>query len=191
MTVRDRRHRSAGEQAAAAPGDEAFSGEQCSRSREEEGAAALCGDGETHQVGDRPRTDCGSPELPHVRMLCREPGRALGPHPGFNRDPSGGGWARGPYRSNGDARRWRENPGTGGRTSTVSGNGSGRRRGCERHTQYISNSINERQEPWIRSRNVSLSLRRPTRSAPPTTSGRSRDDRRALRGFPTPQSSRR
>ena len=93
MSVWYRRDRNAGEQAAAAPGDEAFPGEQRGRRREEKGAAALCGDGETHQVGDRPRTDCGSPELPHVRMLCREPRRALGPHLGFNRDPSGGGWA--------------------------------------------------------------------------------------------------
>ena len=48
--------------------------------------------------------------------------------------------------------------------------------------QHISNNINKHQEAWIRSRNVSLSLQRPSQSAPPTRNGRSRDDRRALRG---------
>ena len=146
MAVRYRRDADTGEQPPATPADEAFPGEERRRCGEEKGAAALCGDGETHQVGDRPGADCGRPELPHVGMLRREAGRTLGPYGRFDGDSPGGGWALDSCRLDGDARRWRENPGTGGRTSTVSGNGSGRRRGCDRHAQYISNNINKHQE---------------------------------------------
>jgi hypothetical protein len=79
-------------------------------------------------------------------MLRREAERTLVPHGRFDGDSPGGGWALNSCRLDGDARRWRENPGTGGRTSTVSGNGSGRRRGCDRHAQYISININTHQE---------------------------------------------
>ena len=128
VAVGQRRHPRAGEEAALSPRDEALSGQEAGGGREEEGAAALCGDGETHQVGDRPRTDRRRPESPYVGMLDRHPGRVT--IRDDRRDPrtSGGGWAGGVGGEDGDARMWRGYPGTGGRTSTVSGNGSGRRR---------------------------------------------------------------
>ena len=191
MTVGERWDRHSGEEPAAVPGDESFLRQERGRCREEEGTAALCGDGETHQVGDRPRTDRGSPEPAHVRVLGRKPGRVLVPNNGFDGDTSSRGRPCGVDRMNGGARRWRGNPGTGGRTSTVSGNGSRRRRGCERHTQHISNNTKKRQEARIGPRNVLLNSRRPIRSARPTKSGRCRDHRSTLDGFQTPESSRR
>ena len=39
--------------------------------RPAEGAAALCGSGESHHVGDRSRADCGGPVQPDVGVVCR------------------------------------------------------------------------------------------------------------------------
>jgi hypothetical protein len=115
-----------GEEPAAAPGDETFSGEEREVRWEGEGAAALCGDGETHQVCDRSRTDGRGPELPDVRVMGWESGSCSLPNEGSYLRSFGDCWAIGGM--NGDARRWREVPGSGGRTSTVSRNSSGRHR---------------------------------------------------------------
>ena len=109
-----------------APRHQPFSREEREVGRKGEGAAALCGDGKTHQVCDRSRTDGGSPELPHVRVMGWESGRCSVPDDGSDLRSSLDCWAIG--GTNGDARMWREVPGTGGRTSTVSRNGSGRHR---------------------------------------------------------------
>jgi len=130
----DRRDGHAREQATVAPGDQAFACEERGRSRQEEGAAALCGNGETQQVRDRPRTDCRGPEPSNVRVMSWEAGARLIPHSGFNHDSLGSSRPGRDSRSSGGVRKWRENPGTGGRTSTASGNISGRRRDWERHS---------------------------------------------------------
>ena len=111
-----------------APGDETLADEECRGGGEEEGAAALCGDGETHQVGDRPRSDRSRPEPPHVGVVGWEPGGVVLPDDRSDPAAAGGGCASGVFGVNGDARMWRGYPGTGGRTSTVSGIWSGRRR---------------------------------------------------------------
>ena len=72
------------------------------------------------------RTDGRSPELPDVRVVGWEPGWCPVPGDGSNLRSSGDCRAIG--GTNGDARRWRDVPGTGGRTSTVSRNNSGRHR---------------------------------------------------------------
>jgi len=45
---------------------EAFANEGSQVVRSFQGAAAVCGGGESEQVGDRPRTDNGDPEGPYV-----------------------------------------------------------------------------------------------------------------------------
>ncbi len=128
VTVGDRRNNGTGEELATTPRDQAFSRKEGEVRWEREGAAALCGDGKTHQVCDRSRTDGCCPELPDVRVMGREAGRCRVPCDRSYLRSSGGGWADGVCGKNGDARRWREVPGTGGRTSTVSRNSSGRHR---------------------------------------------------------------
>ncbi len=126
MAFGERGYGDAGEKTAVTPRDQTFSREKGEACRDGEGAAALCGDGKTHQVCDRSRTDGRSPELPDVRVVGWEPGWCPVPGDGSNLRSSGDCRAIG--GTNGDARRWRDVPGTGGRTSTVSRNSSGRHR---------------------------------------------------------------
>ena len=128
VVIGERRDRDAGEELPTAPGHEALSRQQGEARRAGEGAAALCGDGETHQVCDRSRTDCRSPELANVRMMRGESRCCRFPDDGSYVGSSCDRWASNIEGTNGDARRWREVPGIGGRTSTASRNSSGRHR---------------------------------------------------------------
>lgn len=128
MSVREWGNRDPGEELPPTPGDEALSREKRDVCWKGEGAAALCGDGETHQVCDRSRTDRCSPELPDVWVMRWESRRRSFPDDGLYLKASSNGCADGIGGMNGGARRGREVPGTGGRTNTVSRNCSGRRR---------------------------------------------------------------
>ena len=111
-----------------------------------EGAAAVGGDGEAQQVGDRSRTDDRDPVPANVRVVERIPHRGVGvvPDEGIH---GGSGPHRGPDRivrkESGGVRRWRGLPRFDGRTNIGRREGSGPRREGRRgsHAYEISNDI--------------------------------------------------